>query len=59
MRADVSCPRPSLGRATRLSWHSILTGFCMLQWLNKVLLEMWPFYDYAVCEMIKVSPFFQ
>lgn len=26
----------------------------MLQWLNDILLEMWPFYDYAICEMIKV-----
>lgn len=25
-----------------------------MQWVNKVLLEMWPFYDYAVCEMLKV-----
>lgn len=25
------------------------------EWMNKILLEMWPFYDTAVCEIIKVS----
>jgi hypothetical protein len=24
-----------------------------MQWLNAILKEMWPFYDYAVCEMLK------
>ena len=27
-----------------------------MQWLNSVLLEMWPFYDYAISEMVKVRP---
>lgn len=25
-----------------------------VQWANAVLKEMWPFYDYAVCEMLRV-----
>lgn len=34
--------------------RAMLMPCMLLQWLNKALEEMWPFYDYAVCEMIKV-----
>ena len=27
---------------------------CTLQWLNSVLTQMWPFYDPAICEAVKV-----
>jgi hypothetical protein len=27
---------------------------CDMQWINRILLEMWPFYDLAVCGMVKV-----
>lgn len=34
----------------------MLKGRSVLQFLNKAMLEMWPFYDKAACAMIKVGP---
>ena len=34
----------------------MLKGMFVLQFLNKAMLEMWPFYDKAACAMIKVGP---
>ena len=32
----------------------LLTLLYVLQWLNRILTEMWPYYDKAASEMIKV-----
>lgn len=36
--------------------HPVLKCPILLQWMNAILTEMWPFYDKAVCAMVKVGP---
>lgn len=28
-------------------------AFVLLQWLNRLLAEMWPYYDRGICKMVK------